>query len=273
MVDERDLFRACESLIRALRVFLVVRKQIVVLFIACRIVIQSITYVKQKVAIGSDMVVVFPIRGFMGQYVLSSAFHVSGPKAGNHGLETSRNFFAHHFLSAQLTPIHYKSSVADCVNSPLLLSRTVKVRCNALEHHDIVLLDDVDDFTLDIRQAFFYQGRSDTLSLHGGQRELFEFVRISAGACSHANDFIKHVDSRNRNNAPFRFLKSGKGIVPGPGGHGKYRGKIDYHGPRYRHYIALIPVMCRDENDWSRFHQRERFANLHLFHAPAPFEI
>jgi len=34
MVDERDLFWACESLIRALRVFPVVRKQIVVLFIA-----------------------------------------------------------------------------------------------------------------------------------------------------------------------------------------------------------------------------------------------
>ena len=73
----------------------------------------------------------------------------------------------------------------------------IEVRRNAFENDDVVLLDDVYDFTLDIREAFSDQGRLDMLSLHRGQREFLEFVGIGAGTGSHPNDFIEHVDSGN----------------------------------------------------------------------------
>ncbi len=62
-------------------------------------------------------------------------------------------------------------------------------------------------------------------------------------------------------------------MVPGTGGHGKYRRKVIHHGPRNSHDILLIPVICRNKNNRPGFHQRERFSNFHFFHSRIPLNV
>ena len=80
------------------------------------------------------------------------------------------------------------------MNSSFLFARGVKVCRNAFENDNVVFFDDVDDVTLDIGEAFFYQWRSYYSTFYGSELEFGKFVRIGTGACSYSNDFIKHVN-------------------------------------------------------------------------------
>ncbi len=59
-------------------------------------------------------------------------------------------------------------------------SRKLKMRCKAFEGRDSVLFDDVDCPALDIRQAFFDQGRFDMFFLHGEVNINFSNLSVSA---------------------------------------------------------------------------------------------
>ena len=80
------------------------------------------------------------------------------------------------------------------MNSSFLFARGVKVCRNGFENDDIVFFDDVDDVTLDISEAFFYQWRFYYSTFYGRELEFGKFVCIGTGACSYSNDFIKHVN-------------------------------------------------------------------------------
>ena len=80
------------------------------------------------------------------------------------------------------------------MNSSFLFARGVKVCRNGFENDNVVFFDDVDDVTLDISEAFFYQWRFYYFTFYGSELEFDKFVCIGAGACSYTNDFIKYVN-------------------------------------------------------------------------------
>ncbi len=169
------------------------------------------------------------------------------------------------FPAVQLAPIHDKSSIADGVKRSLLLSRRIKVRRNGFENDDVVLPDDVHDVAFDIRQTFFYQGAWTCFPFTG--------VSINFSNCPYRrrNRFPRRRPDPagqrgNGHNTLLRFSKSGEGIVPGPGGNGKYRRKVHHHGPRDRHDVVLLSVMCRNEDNRTGFDQCKHFTELHFSH-------
>lgn len=86
---------------------------------------------------------------------------------------------AHHFPSIQLVCIAYETAITGCVKGSLIFARIVKVGFDTVKGNDVVLFDDIDHFTFNIRAAFLDQRRPDLISLERG-RPNFKNLSVSA---------------------------------------------------------------------------------------------
>lgn len=186
--------------------------------------------------------------------------------AGRLTLSADRDLGRHHLFPVNPAAVDNEGPVANGMKRALLLARGIDVCGKRLEHDNVVLLDDVRDPALDVGEAFPDQGRPDDSSRNGRELEPGELVGVGSGAHPYTDHLIEHVNRRNGNDARFVLPQRRERIVPFARGDGKYRRKIQHHGPGDRHDVVFLPIMGRDEYNRPRFHQRKGLAQLQLTH-------
>ncbi len=93
-------------------------------------------------------------------------------------LNSWRKLGGHHLPSVEATAVDDESPVANRVNRALLLTRGIHIGRNRLQHDNVALINQIDDFALDVGEALLDQGGVDELAGHGRELELSELVGI-----------------------------------------------------------------------------------------------
>ena len=152
------------------------------------------------------------------------------------------------------------------MNHALFLAFGVEVGGDPLQHHDVVLFDDVDDLALDVGEAFLDQGRPDLLGRHWRELEPGKLVRVCPGAGPYADHLVQQVDGRNGNHAFPVLAQRSEGVIPFPRGDGEHRLEIHHHGPGDGHDVVFSRVMGghKDHGPW--LHQRECLVQVQCLH-------
>lgn len=172
----------------------------------------------------------------------------------------------HQLPAVDPAPVDDEGPVADGVQRALLLACCIDAGGNRLQHHDVVLPDDVGDLALDVGEALLDQGRLDDLAPQRREPEPGELVRIRAGAGADADHLVQHVHRWNGDDALPVLAQGREGVVPLSGDDGECRREIHHHGPGDGHDVGPLPVMGRHQDNRSRFHQGEGLAQFQLAH-------
>ena len=176
-------------------------------------------------------------------------FQSGFPRAVQRPLNAAWEPGGHHLPPVDPAPVDNEGAVADGVKRALLLARGIDARGNRLEHHNVVLPDDVGDLALDVGEALLDQGRFDDLARYGRELEPGKLVRVRPGAGADADDLVQQVDRGNGNDALPVLSQRRERVIPCTRDDREHRSEIHHHGPGDRHDVGLVAIVGRDEDD------------------------
>ena len=181
-------------------------------------------------------------------------------------LHAGRQFGGHGLPAVELASIDDERAVADSVEGAGFLPAGGNMRGDGFQHDNVVPPDDVDDLALDVRQAFFDQGRLDEPGGDGREMEFSEFVDVRARAGADADHGIQQVRAGDGEDALAGFGERPERVVPRAGGQSEARREIHHHRPGDGHDVVLLAVPGGHPNDRPGLDQREGLAQLQGAH-------